>query len=95
MLTKEVVVHPEATSKVSANQKPESRLKNKIFSCEECEYSSDMAGNLNAHTKRVHKQIRDYSCDDCSHKFTSRQQRDRHFKLVHKGIKDFKCTKSV
>ena len=45
------------------------------------------------HTKRIHKNIKDYPCNLCDKSFFNNWEIDKHKKSVHDQIKDYVCDK--
>lgn len=62
----------------------------KNFQCEYCGKDFGTKGNLIAHVKRIHLQIKEFSCGVCQKGFYSSKDLQTHIK-VHTGEKPFQC----
>lgn len=62
----------------------------KNFQCEYCGKEFGTKGNLIAHVKRIHLQIKEFSCGVCKKGFYSSKDLQTHIK-VHTGEKPYQC----
>ena len=65
----------------------------KLHNCNQCEYSSRYAGNLETHIAGKHLGQRSHKCDRCSLDFVLKPTLLIHVKRVHEGEKNHKCDK--
>ncbi len=65
--------------------KPEEKPR-PIHSCDNCPYSTPMAGNLRAHVRAVHARLKEHACPNCAFTTAYAQTLDSHLANSHPGV---------
>ena len=65
----------------------------KLFKCDQCEYSTNTGDQLRNHSIQIHINAREQKCDECGKAFNLKITLNRHIAKVHKkeSCKEFKC----
>ena len=66
-------------------------LQNKPFTCDLCEYSTQIKYKLKCHINDVHLKLKPFACDKCDLSFARRNYLTRHIQVVHMKTTSFAC----